>query len=148
MRRSRSQRGFTLIEIIITIVIVAFAVVGLVAALSFTAKRSVDTEVMTTATELAQERMEQVIADRRANGFSSATLAVTAAPSWVAVPGFAGYEQMTEICYATVAAGSITKMSPCTTASTPDYKYITVTARYTALASTITADMVTVITNY
>jgi prepilin-type N-terminal cleavage/methylation domain-containing protein len=146
MRRGGAG-GFTLIEVVLTIVIVAVGLLGVIGALSFSTGKSINAEVHTTATALAQERMEQLIAEKRANGYGSAVLAVTPAPGWVAVPGFAGYERQTEICNAVAAAGSITKTAPCTAAGTANYKYITVTVRYTGLDYVVTSDVVMVITN-
>lgn len=147
MARRVTTGGFTLIEVVLTIVIVAIALLGLIGALSFSTGKSIHAEVHTTAAALAQERMEQLIAEKRANGFGSAVLAVTPAPGWVAVPGFAGYEQQTEICNAVVAAGSITKAGPCTAAGTTGYKYMTVTVRYSGLDYVVTEAIVTVITD-
>lgn len=145
------EKGFSLIEMILMIVILAIALVGLVSALSFSTSRGVNAEVASTASALTQERMEELIAEKRANGFSSAALAVTVpAPLFIAVPGFAGYTRQTEICNAIVTAGSpgtITKTTPCDGAGTAGYKYITITVRYTGLASPIDVDSVLVITD-
>lgn len=94
--------GFTLIEIILSISVVAIALTGLTGAISFVTKQNVQNEIQTTATELAQERMEQLIAEKAKIGLNSAALAVTASPSYVPISGFSGYEQQTEICYADI----------------------------------------------
>lgn len=144
--RGPAQRGFTLIEVVLTIVIIALAGGALVSTLGLSTQRQLHAEVTTTATKLAEERMEQLIAEKRANGFGSAALAITPAPGWIAVPGFAGYERQTEICNAVVGA-NIVKSAPCNAAGTTGYKYLTVTVRYTALGGTVTSDVVSVITD-
>jgi prepilin-type N-terminal cleavage/methylation domain-containing protein len=110
MNRIDKMCGFTLIEIILAIAVVAIALTGLIGAISFVTKQNVQTEIQTTATELAQERMEQLIAEKAKNGLnSSPALDVTASPSYVPISGFSGYEQQTEICYADIPSSDPTQ---------------------------------------
>ena len=105
MNRIDKMCGFTLIEIILAIAVVAISLTGLIGAISFVTKQNVQTEIQTTATELAQERMEQLVAEKIKNGLNSAALALTPSPSYVPISGFPGYEQMTEVCYANIPVG-------------------------------------------
>ena len=71
-RGSRTTaRGFTLIELIIFIVIASIMGVALMAVFSTTTRRAPDAGQLTQATQLAQERMELVMAQRRAAGFAA-----------------------------------------------------------------------------
>ena len=60
-----NSKGFTLIEIILVIVILAIVVPGVIGAVSFMTQSQVNPLATTTAANLARERMEQVIADKR-----------------------------------------------------------------------------------
>ena len=64
-------RGFSLIELVIFIVIVSIMGVALLASFSVTTRSSPDAGQMTQATQLAQERMELVMAQRRAVAFAA-----------------------------------------------------------------------------
>jgi type II secretory pathway pseudopilin PulG len=58
------SKGFTLIEVILMIVILAIAIPGLISAVSFMTARQVNTIGTTTAADLAQEKMEEIMGDR------------------------------------------------------------------------------------
>ena len=100
-RASRAPRGFSLIELIIFIVVIAIMAVALMSAFSTTMQNTPTAGLATKATQLAQERMELILAQRRAMGFatfadpcapgpgpaactppSGYSVAVTIAPSW------------------------------------------------------------------
>jgi prepilin-type N-terminal cleavage/methylation domain-containing protein len=59
-----NKHGFTLLEVIITIVLLAVLSSGLMAMFSTFAKSDGDPSVTIQASELAQEKMEQIIADK------------------------------------------------------------------------------------
>lgn len=75
----RRTRGFTLIELVIMIVIFTVASVGIMSALRFNIMGAATNSVGTTATRLAQARMETILAQRYVNGFSSFADPCTAA---------------------------------------------------------------------
>lgn len=101
-------RGFTLIELIIFIVIVSIMGVALISAFSASTRGAPDAGLITQATQIAQERMELVMAQRRAVAFAAFAdpcpgpaacvppagynVAVFIAPSW---NGDANYKQVT-----------------------------------------------------
>lgn len=70
--RTPNSRGFTLIETIMTLVVLSIATVGVLAVFSAGSKGSADPLLITQATQLAQDRMETIIGDRRnpARGFA------------------------------------------------------------------------------
>ena len=105
-----TARGFTLIELIIFIVIVSIMGVALISAFSASTRGAPEAGLMTQATQIAQERMELVMAQRRAVSFAAFadpcpgpgpaactppagyTVVVVIAPNW---NGDANYKQVT-----------------------------------------------------
>lgn len=73
MRPGRQAAGFSLIEAIVFIVVVAVLLAGLVAALSSNLRSSPRAGELDLASELAQQRMELILAQRRAAGFAAFT---------------------------------------------------------------------------
>lgn len=74
-----NKNGFTLIETLMVIVIIGIAGAGIL--MFFTAGRSApDQTLIAQATGLARQRLEGIIADKKANGFSSIAIAATPAP--------------------------------------------------------------------
>lgn len=69
--RCSVARGFTLVELVIFIVIVAIMGVALMSAFSTTTRNTPAAGQVTQATQLAQARMELVLAQRHAVGFAT-----------------------------------------------------------------------------
>ena len=67
------SRGFSLIEAVVFIVVLAVLLAGLVAALSTSLRDSPRAGELDTAAELAQQRVELILAQRRAAGFAAFT---------------------------------------------------------------------------
>lgn len=65
------QQGFTLLELIIVIVIVSLASVPILGQFTQVAGSMLIDEEIQTAAQLAQERAESVLADRRSAGYAS-----------------------------------------------------------------------------
>ena len=66
-----SMRGFSLIELVIFIVLVSIMGVALLASFSVTTRSTPDAGQVTQATQLAQERIELILAQRRTAGFAA-----------------------------------------------------------------------------
>jgi len=64
------QRGLTLIEVIVFIVIMGIAAIALLSMFRAVLPHGVTPGQITLATELAQERMELILGQRAANGYS------------------------------------------------------------------------------
>ena len=64
MRRASSQRGFTLVELIVTMVVVSIAVLGISYALSFAFSRQSDGLWQAKAVALAESYIEEIMARR------------------------------------------------------------------------------------
>src|SRR5579863_919124 len=147
--RRKDQPGYTLLEIILAILVLSIAVVGISSAISFTTAQSLNAEVMSTAKELAQEGLEELIAAKRTGGFSALTPVGLGA--YGAVAGFPGYTRRSDICY--VNAGLTPKPNPpppasCSGVST-NYKQLTVSVQYQGLPSLASpvVSLITVVTN-
>lgn len=90
--------GFTLIEVILSIIVVSIAVVGMTSAISFMGRGSLNAEVTSTAKELAQEKMEQIMGDKRdaARGYGY-TITAGQYPAESPVAGFSNYSRTVTI---------------------------------------------------
>ena len=122
-------RGFSLIELVIFIVIVSIMGVALLASFSVTTRSSPDAGQMTQATQLAQERMELILAQRRAAGFAAVVDPCTFGTPPAACTPPAGY---------TVTAAIAPNWSGDT-----NYRVITVT-----VAGTMAATATSLVANY
>lgn len=72
MRRARrAARGFSLVEAIVFIVVVAVLLAGIVVALGTSLRSSPRAGEIDLAAELAQQRMELILAQRRSAGFAA-----------------------------------------------------------------------------
>lgn len=69
-----AQRGLSLIELIAFIVIMGISVVALLSMYRAVLPRSTTPAQITLATQLAQERMELILGQREASGYSTAVL--------------------------------------------------------------------------
>ena len=71
--RSQWRNGFSLIEVIVFIVVLGVLAAGLVVAFSSPLRNSPEAGRLDLAAELAQQRMELILAQRRATGFAGFT---------------------------------------------------------------------------
>lgn len=69
--RSLHEHGFSLLELIVFIVVIGVLMAGLVVAFSTPLQKSPVAGGLDTAAELAQQRMELILAQRRAVGFAT-----------------------------------------------------------------------------
>jgi prepilin-type N-terminal cleavage/methylation domain-containing protein len=133
-RISRFQlpQGFTLIEVILSIVIVSIAVLTLVSSISFTASRSLNADVVTAGKELAQQRMEFLISRKRDVGYGAAELAVGTTNEPALPAPFANYARTTVVCLvnATLTAPDCNPALPNTDVG---YKQVSVSVTYPGL---------------
>lgn len=66
-----TQQGFTLLELVMVIMLVALASVPILGQFSQASGTLLTDEVIQTAAQLAQGRAEDLLADRRANGYAA-----------------------------------------------------------------------------
>ncbi|MBI1820149.1 MAG: type II secretion system protein [Nitrospirae bacterium] len=108
----QNQRGFTLIEILITIVLLAIITSGLMAMFTTFSQSNGDPSVITQATELAQEKLDLIIADKEnsARGFNYVTSAIY--PAENPVPGFSGFNRSVNVIFVNTGALNATVAGP------------------------------------
>ncbi len=136
------NRGFTLIEIIMIVVLMGVSIPGLISALSFITKAQVNPLGSSTASYLSQERMEEMIARKVSScadcGYANLTVGMgTFAP----VTGFSNYEKKTDVAYVDASFNAV--------GSDQGYKKITVTVRDIGVGPSVPdAVLDTVLANY
>jgi len=145
-----TKDGFTLVEIILAILVISIGVLGVTSALSFTTSRSLNAEVIATAKELAQERMEELIATKRNNGYADSTFNIGPAVmtfTALAAP-FNKYSRGVQVCLVNTGLSS-PDCDPAAPNNDFGYKRITVSVDYTGLSNlpSPAATVVTVIAN-
>ncbi len=146
-----SERGFSLIEIVITIIILGIAT-GILVPFIVSLRGSANPVLMEQAVVLSQERLEQMIADRRDSatprGFRYATTPANY-PNENPVAGYPDFTRsVTIMCVTTAnldAAGTAPNPSCALADGLTDYARVTVTVTNT-LAGSVAA--VGLLTNY
>jgi prepilin-type N-terminal cleavage/methylation domain-containing protein len=153
-----NEAGFTLLEMILVIILLAVGLVPLLSALSSVTRGAVNAEIMTTAQELAQEHLEYLISKKRNDDgnyadadaddgyYTTPDLDVgTVGPTSLA-PSFPGYTLTVEICQVDAALQNPVCTPP---AADTGYRRITVSISYSGLPdlSSPVVSLVTVITN-
>lgn len=108
--RTSGQEGFSLIELVIVIVLVSIAAVALLQQFSQAAGSLVRNEQLQTASQLAQQKTEELLALRRLSGYAHATLAAGATNEALA-GNYAGYNRTVTITEP--AAGGCPGVSTC-----------------------------------
>jgi len=72
-----TQRGFTLLELVMVITLIALASIPILGQFSRASSMLLTDEIIQTAAQLAQERAEGVLADRRNNGYAAVPTGTT-----------------------------------------------------------------------
>ena len=68
---TRRQQGFTLLELVMVIVLVALASIPILGQFSQASSILLTDEIIQTAAQLAQERAEDILAERRTTGYAA-----------------------------------------------------------------------------
>ena len=135
-----NKKGLTLIEVIFVIVRMAIALPVLVFSLSEQSKAGVNFEVSVVMSGLAQQKIEELIADKRANGYGAVAID-PAPPTENPLPG---YDRTAEVCYADPI--TLVETIPCDNDTLDtNYKIITVTVQKPGLATSGTVIVQTII---
>jgi len=93
MGRPRRAAGFTLIEVTILIVIAGLAVLPLAMLFATTSIRSSDARSVSVAAHLAQTKLEEITADRRATTRGFTYLVGSNYPPETPIPAFPAYSR-------------------------------------------------------
>ena len=64
------KRGFTLVELLVVMVVLAFGLTTMLMMLKSASSNNADAHFITVAGKLAEGRLEEIIADRRTQGFA------------------------------------------------------------------------------
>ena len=137
----RKSSGFTLIETVITLVVLSIAAVGVLSVFTTGIRGSANPLLIDQATQLAQGELDAVIGIKDANGFSAAALNTGTGQMCKTNPMLTGFNCNLDICY--VAAGSLDNTGACNTQT--NYKRVAVTITNAAIGN-VTA--ITLLTNY
>lgn len=135
------EGGFSLIEIIITMVVLSIAAIGVLSVFTVGIKGSADPLILNQAIALAQEKMDEAIALKKSGGFG----AVVSVPTGPFIPAVAGFTwSRTVNCVTAINDLTPSGVPPCPLA-VADYALVTVTVTHA-----VTGDMtvVTLMTNY
>lgn len=136
------DRGFSLVELVLVIVVFGVAAVGLLTVFSTGMRRSADPLLENQALQLVQERLDTIVGDRAnpARGFAYVTSANYPAENPVA--GFPGFSRtVTTFCVTAADLDSPSGAPPCAAG----YTHVTVTVAHPILGN-VTAE--TLVTDY
>jgi MSHA pilin protein MshD len=135
------EGGFSLIEIIITLVVLSIAAIGVLSVFTTGISGSADPLILNQAISLAQEQMDATIALKKSGGFG----AVGAVGTGPFVPAVAGFTWSRAVNCVT-AVNDLTPVGapPCPVA-VADYAIVTITVNNPVVGN---VTMVTLLTNY
>jgi prepilin-type N-terminal cleavage/methylation domain-containing protein len=137
------SNGFTLIETIMTLVVLGIAAVGVLSVFTTGIRGSANPLLLDQAVQLAQGELDAVIGIKLASGFSAAALNTGTGLACKTNPMLAGFTCSLDICY--VAAGTLDNTTVPGCGSSTSYKRVAVTITNTAVVNITAA---TLITNY
>lgn len=134
--------GFTLIEVIITLVVLSIAAIGVLTVFMTGMKGSADPLLVNQATHLAQEKMDQVIGDRMNPARGYAYIIPANYPAEAPVVGFPAFNRSAAVfCVTAADLNTSTGAPPCGSG----YTHVTVTVTNSFIGN-VTAE--TVVANY
>jgi prepilin-type N-terminal cleavage/methylation domain-containing protein len=134
------SRGFSLIEIIVTLVVVSIAAVGVLSVFSVGLRGSADPLILAQAAGLAQEKMDSIMGDKMNPTRGFAWIAPVNYPAENPVAGFPAFSRTVNIfCVASAALNTSTGAPPCA----GGYAHVRVTVSHAALADTVIDGLVT-----
>lgn len=135
----KNEKGFTLIEIILSVIVLAIAFTGVWKMFDVPVAREYDSERVMTASFLVRKGMEELIAKKKLQGFAG--LPVGDATVTLPAP-YDGFQQRTHIYYADDEAGLAE------TASATNYKKVEVSILWNAGANPSGLWLTTLVTNW
>ena len=147
MKVIKNQKGFSLIETIIVIIVISIGAIGVLTVFITGMKGAADPLITIQAVELAQEKLDIIIADRQytARSYSYATNPANY-PAENPVSGFASFNRSVAIACVTTADLNAAGSAPAPSCvGVTNYARVTVTVTHAAIGS-VTA--VTLLTNY
>jgi len=94
---NRTQKGFTLIELVLVIIIISVASVPIFSLFSQASTSLLNNEDIQTAAQLAQERTELILSLRRSQGFNAVPEIIPGSITENLAGNFAGFTRITNI---------------------------------------------------
>ena len=91
------KNGFTLIEAVLTLSVLAVGLMGILTLYQQNIGKANEMEQTLVATELAQEKLEQIILDKKYKLYAFITAANYTSPENMSAQGFPGYTRTTTI---------------------------------------------------
>jgi prepilin-type N-terminal cleavage/methylation domain-containing protein len=142
-RVTNNQDGFTLIEIIITLVVLSIAVAGMLSVFTTAITGSANPAVLNRANALAQEQMDTIIGDRMNSARGFAYIIPGNYPADVPVTGF--NRSVNIFCVNPAALDTDNGVAPGGSGCASGYTHVEVTVAHAAIGS-VTLDGL--VTNY
>ncbi len=140
--RHRHQLGFSLIEVIITLVVLSIAAVGVLSVFTTGMTGSADPLFQNQATHLVQEKMDRIIGDRMNPARGYAYINPANYPAETPVAGFPAFNRSVAVfCVTAADLNTSTGAPPCGSG----YTHVTVTVTNSVIGN-VTAE--TVVANY
>jgi prepilin-type N-terminal cleavage/methylation domain-containing protein len=140
-RVKNNQDGFTLIEIIITLVVLSIAVVGVLSVFTTAIKGSANPVVLNQAIALAQEEMDTIIGDRMNSARGFAYIIPGNYPADIPVTGF--NRSVTIMCVNPGALDTDSGVAPGAGGCASGYTHVTVTVVNNAIGNVSLDGLVT-----
>jgi prepilin-type N-terminal cleavage/methylation domain-containing protein len=142
-----SQGGFTLIETVITLVVLSIAAVGVLSVFTMGMRGSANPVVIDQAIQLAQEKMDTILGDRMNSnaGYGFAHIILGNYGAETPVTGFVGFNRSVNIYCVTAADLIGINGLPGAGGCASGYTHVTVTVANAAIGS---VNLDTVVTNY
>jgi len=140
-RVKNDQGGFTLIEIIITLVVLSVAVVGVLTVFTTAIKGSADPVVLNRALALAQEKMDEIIGDRMNSVRGFAYIIPGNYPADIPVTGF--NRSVTIFCVTAGELNTDSGVAPGASGCASGYTHVEVTVAHAAIGSVSLDGLVT-----
>lgn len=134
--RNPKSNGFTLIETVITLVVLSIAAIGVLSVFTAGLKGSANPLLVDQATQLAQGEMDQVLGEKAANGFAAIAIGNPLACTSTML---AGFNCSRNIYYVNPGALTIPVGGP------TNYIHVTVTITEATIGS---VDLDGLVTNY
>lgn len=97
MKDRKKKEGFSFVEAVITLVLISAGMLGVLQLFDQNVRSANDMEHTVRATYLAQERMEQIIQDKKYQGFDYIVMANFPASEDLSAQGFNGYTRTLNI---------------------------------------------------
>jgi len=135
-RAGKKQAGFTLIETIITLIVLSIAAIGVLSVFTAGMKGSANPLILNQAISLAQERMDSAIALKKSGGYNAVVTINPGVPAFAAPFNVFSWTQIV-----TCVAADLVTPAACTSG----YRIVTVTVTH-ALIGDVALD--TLVTNY